>query len=218
VHGGPPGSYKFEYRVEHPDISASLAPSQEVEVDTHSNVFEVPRPPAFTWHTRHPALHRSHKLDQNATGLWPKAPHFRLAAATGGHGARPAAHGLQRAAVMEQQIGGSGGSLEPPGPLLEPPGPLLTHLHTVYMGYSERLPTRLNPLAERTCFSQVPLGETDQPAVVVRDVNGQPLLGKRVVAFCWREPPPRRSEPSARCRTRRIEILVRYFPRDNGCV
>ena len=32
----------------------------------------------------------------------------------------------------EKQIGGSGGSLEPPGPLLEPPGPLLTHLHTVY--------------------------------------------------------------------------------------
>ena len=52
----------------------------------------------------------------------------------------------------EQQIGGSGGSLEPPGPLLEPPGPLLTHLHTVYMVYSECLPTRLNPLAERTCF------------------------------------------------------------------
>jgi hypothetical protein len=54
----------------------------------------------------------------------------------------------------EQQIGGSGGSLEPPGPLLEPLGPLLTHLHTFYMGYSERLPSRLNPLAERTCFSQ----------------------------------------------------------------
>jgi hypothetical protein len=41
----------------------------------------------------------------------------------------------------EQQIGGSGGSLEPPGCLLEPPGPLLepsgplfTHLHTVYTG------------------------------------------------------------------------------------
>jgi len=51
-------------------------------------------------------------------------------------------------------IGGSGGSLEPPGPLLEPPGPLLTHLHTIYMAYSECLPTRLNPLAERTCFSQ----------------------------------------------------------------
>jgi hypothetical protein len=55
----------------------------------------------------------------------------------------------------EQQIGGSGGSLEPPGPLLESPGPLLTHLHTVYIAYSECLPTRLNPLAESTCFSQV---------------------------------------------------------------
>jgi hypothetical protein len=26
------------------------------------------------------------------------------------------------------------------------PGPLFTHLHTVYMAYSERHPTRLNPL------------------------------------------------------------------------
>ena len=32
----------------------------------------------------------------------------------------------------EKQIGGSGGSLEPPGPLLDPPGPLLTQLLTVY--------------------------------------------------------------------------------------
>jgi hypothetical protein len=48
----------------------------------------------------------------------------------------------------EKQIGGSGGSLEPPGPLL-------THLHTIYIAYSGCLPTRLNPLAERTCFSQV---------------------------------------------------------------
>ena len=53
--------------------------------------------------------------------------------------------------IREKQIGGSGGSLEPPGPLLEPPG----HLHTVYMAYSEYLPTHLNPLAKRTCFSQV---------------------------------------------------------------
>ena len=60
----------------------------------------------------------------------------------------------QKAFVREQQTGGSGGSLEPPGPLLDPPGPLLTQLHTVYMAYSERLPTRLNPLAERACFSQ----------------------------------------------------------------
>jgi hypothetical protein len=63
--------------------------------------------------------------------------------------------------VREQQIGGSGGSLEPPGPILEPPGPLLTHLHTVYTAYSEHLPTRLNPLAERTCFSQVHVNITD---------------------------------------------------------
>ena len=49
--------------------------------------------------------------------------------------------------TREKHIGGSGGSLEPPGSLL-------AHLHTVYMVYSECLPTRLNPLAERTCFSQ----------------------------------------------------------------
>ena len=55
----------------------------------------------------------------------------------------------------EKQIRGSGGSAEPPGPPLEPPGPPLMHLHTVYMAYSECLPTRVNPLAERTCFSQV---------------------------------------------------------------
>ena len=45
--------------------------------------------------------------------------------------------------------------MNPLGLFLEPPGPLLTHLYTVYMAYSECLPTRLNPLAERTCFSQV---------------------------------------------------------------
>ena len=28
------------------------------------------------------------------------------------------------------------------------------HLHIVHMAYSECLPTLLNPLAERTCFSQ----------------------------------------------------------------
>ena len=60
-----------------------------------------------------------------------------------------------RAALSrEQQMGGSGGSIEPPGPLLEPPEPLLTHLHTVYIACYECLPTHLNPLAERTCFSQ----------------------------------------------------------------
>ena len=34
------------------------------------------------------------------------------------------------------------------------PGPLPMYLHTVYMEYSECLPTLLNPLAERTRFSQ----------------------------------------------------------------
>jgi hypothetical protein len=33
------------------------------------------------------------------------------------------------------------------------PGPLLTHLYTLYMAYSECLPTRVNPVAaERACF------------------------------------------------------------------
>ena len=44
------------------------------------------------------------------------------------------------------------------GAQIEPPGPLLTHLHTVYMACSEFLPTRLNPLAERTCFPQAGVG------------------------------------------------------------
>ena len=48
----------------------------------------------------------------------------------------------------EKEMGCSGGSLEPPGPRL-------THLHTIYTAYSECLPTRLNPVAERTFFSQV---------------------------------------------------------------
>jgi hypothetical protein len=43
--------------------------------------------------------------------------------------------------------GAQGGSLDPPGPTPMP-------LYTVYMEYSECTPTLLNPLAERTCFSQ----------------------------------------------------------------
>ena len=64
---------------------------------------------------------------------------------------RRAARGEQGATYR----GFKGAHLNPLGLFLEPPGPLLTHLHTVYMAYSECLPTRLNPLAERTCFSQV---------------------------------------------------------------
>jgi hypothetical protein len=56
---------------------------------------------------------------------------------------------LATAPIREKEIRGSGGSLDPPGPLL-------THLHTVYIAYSECLPTRLNPLAERAFFSQAP--------------------------------------------------------------
>jgi hypothetical protein len=73
----------------------------------------------------------------------------------------------------EQQIGGSGGSLEPPGPLLEPPGPLLTHLHTFYMAYSECLPTRLNPLAERTCFYQVDEMKADACKALLSELRQQ---------------------------------------------
>ena len=70
-------------------------------------------------------------------------------------------HSLVR--TVEKQIGGSGGSLEPPGPLLDPP---------------ERLPTGLNPLAEKACFSQVRTVEMQlrelregEPDLVVRDYH-----------------------------------------------
>ena len=68
------------------------------------------------------------------------------------HAARPAAaHGRRRRGRRpgRKRYGSAGGSLEPPGPLL-------THLRTVYMAYSEYVPTRLNSLAERACFSQAP--------------------------------------------------------------
>ena len=45
--------------------------------------------------------------------------------------------------------------MNPLGLFLNPRKGLFLRLHTVYMAYFERLPTRLNPLAERTCFSQV---------------------------------------------------------------
>ena len=51
------------------------------------------------------------------------------------HGMGPLLGGV--VGPREDQIGGSGGALEPPGLLLEPLGPLLTHLYTVYMVCSE---------------------------------------------------------------------------------
>ena len=69
----------------------------------------------------------------------------------------------------EIEMGSAGGSLEPPGPL--------THLHTVYMAYSECLPTRLNPLAERTCFSQVGSALYFQTAVKGKKKTSGPAPG-----------------------------------------
>jgi hypothetical protein len=60
--------------------------------------------------------------------------------------------------ARETEIGGSGGPLDPPGPIP-------THSHTGYMAYSQCLPTRLNPLAERTCFSQVLAGASAPAAI-----------------------------------------------------
>lgn len=51
----------------------------------------------------------------------------------------------------EKAAGGSGGSLEPSAPLL-------THFHTVFMEYSECLPTLLNPVPKRTPWYQVGSG------------------------------------------------------------
>ena len=64
--------------------------------------------------------------------------------------------------------------MNPLGLFLEPLGPILTHLHTVHMVYSERLPTRLNPLAERTCFSQA----------AMRSMLGQGVTGFRIERAC----------------------------------
>ena len=66
--------------------------------------------------------------------------------------------------------------MNPLGLFLEPPGPLLTHLHNFYMAYSERLPTRLNTLAERICFSQVSLRVYADPV----DPRGE----HRVISDC----------------------------------
>jgi hypothetical protein len=75
------------------------------------------------------------------------------------------------AGIREKEIGGSGGSIDPPGPLL-------THLHTIYMAYSKCLPTRLNPLAERTCFSQA--GVFSEAELAKLEV-GPPVVGLSMI-------------------------------------
>jgi hypothetical protein len=87
----------------------------------------------------------------------------------------------------KEEIGGSGGSLVTPGPLL-------THLHTVYMAYSGCLPTHLNPLADRTCFSQVThlLARGSPPArqPLGRRGRAQDLVQGEFIVVAQRQPHP----------------------------
>ena len=64
-----------------------------------------------------------------------------LVAFSGTHAA-----GVDVPRAREKQRGGSGGALEPPGPLI----PFIWRILRAFV------PTRLNPLAERACFPQVP--------------------------------------------------------------
>jgi hypothetical protein len=102
----------------------------------------------------------------------------------------------------EADTGVQGARLNPLGPLLDPPGPLLTHLHTVYIAYSECLPTRLTPLAEGACSSQVRL-----LGPFVFDIARYHVARSRALeGWCARQPPSSvsycisasRSEPAAR--------------------
>jgi hypothetical protein len=77
---------------------------------------------------------------------------------------------LRAVCPREKKIRGSGGSLEPPGPLL-------THLHIVYMAYSECLPTRLNswlrgPVSPRSAHDIVlPTGTKTAPVMLCCCIN-----------------------------------------------
>ena len=64
---------------------------------------------------------------------------------------------------------------------LGPPGPFFTHLDTVYMEYSKCLPTLLNPLAQRTYFSQMP----DAQEVFI-DTVGEGSLTLELLERCGR--------------------------------
>jgi hypothetical protein len=74
--------------------------------------------------------------------------------------------------------------LNPLGLFFGPPGPLLTHLHTVSIAYSECLPTRLNSLAERTCFSQVPSWKVDRVLQAKASSGGRPGAAARRDMIC----------------------------------
>jgi hypothetical protein len=96
---------------------------------------------------------------------------------------------------------------------LDPPGPLLTHLHTVYMAYYlECLPTRLNPRAEKTWFSQV----RTRDAAVVGAVGR--LAWARGLDRPWPEP---RADwrPAKICRAaaQHGALASLQWARANGC-
>ena len=88
--------------------------------------------------------------------------------------------------------------LHPLGFFLNPPGPLLTHLYTVYMACSECLLTRLNPLAERTCFSQV--GPVVGSALSARDMR-LPYAGPAAPGHTRPDPRPKQLRPRTKRRT-----------------
>ena len=96
---------------------------------------------------------------------------------------------------------------------LEPPGPLLTHLHAVYIAYSECLPTRLNPLAERTCLrGGHRAGRRRRGQAALRGRRGERVDPCQRVGFRAREPgagPPTPKEAqAARAWRRRIHAEV----------
>jgi hypothetical protein len=82
-------------------------------------------------------------------------------------GSKPFTPTARAVPPREKEIGVSGGSVEPLGLFLRTSIP-------IYMAYSEHLLTRLNPLAERACFSQVP------PRLAQRD-----SLGTVSAASCY---------------------------------
>ena len=65
------------------------------------------------------------------------------------------------------------------------------HIHTAYMEYLECLPTLLNPLAERTCFSQVQTVRSEQSLSLAESVYGRtslsPLRQRRLQTMLKRQ-------------------------------
>jgi hypothetical protein len=120
--------------------NGGFGPGQYRERPPTAEVLPVLRPSVL----RQTIAMRAAPREDSLRGLWcrvgalgSETHMLPLAPAAGADDARDS---RQAASPREKEIGGPGGSLEPPGPLL-------THLHTVYMAYSECLPTYpLDPL------------------------------------------------------------------------